>query len=70
MRATCASVPSQLDFDAGAPVSGLRVGYFPDWMKESPATDVDRAALETVKKARHGAGGGVTAGLAVWLAAT
>ncbi len=29
---------------------GLRVGYFPAWMKEAPATDVDRAALETVKK--------------------
>jgi Asp-tRNA(Asn)/Glu-tRNA(Gln) amidotransferase A subunit family amidase len=45
-----ASVPSHLDFDASAPVSGLRVGYFPTWMKEAPATDVDRAALETVRK--------------------
>jgi Asp-tRNA(Asn)/Glu-tRNA(Gln) amidotransferase A subunit family amidase len=45
-----ASVPSRLDFDANAKVQGLRVGYFPDWMKERPATDVDRAALETVKK--------------------
>ena len=45
-----ASVPSRLDFDSSAPVQGLRVGYFPAWMKESPATDVDRAALETVKK--------------------
>jgi Asp-tRNA(Asn)/Glu-tRNA(Gln) amidotransferase A subunit family amidase len=45
-----ASVPSQLDFDANASVRGLRVGYFPTWMKERPATDVDRAALETVKK--------------------
>jgi Asp-tRNA(Asn)/Glu-tRNA(Gln) amidotransferase A subunit family amidase len=44
------SVPSKLDFDAGASVKGLRVGYFPKWMKESPATDVDRAALETVRK--------------------
>src|SRR5579863_10055934 len=44
------SVPSNLDFDAAAPVQGLRVGYFPGWMKESPATDVDRAALETVRK--------------------
>ena len=44
------SVPSKLDFDASAPVKGLRVGYFPKWMKENPATDVDRAALETVKK--------------------
>jgi Asp-tRNA(Asn)/Glu-tRNA(Gln) amidotransferase A subunit family amidase len=45
-----ASVPSKLDFDARASVKGLRVGYFPTWMKENPATDVDRAALETVKK--------------------
>src|SRR2546422_10718660 len=44
------SVPSHLDFDASASVQGLRVGYFPAWMKESPATDVDRAALETIKK--------------------
>ena len=44
------SVPSQLDFDATAPCEGLRVGYFPKWMKEAPATDVDRAALETVRK--------------------
>jgi Asp-tRNA(Asn)/Glu-tRNA(Gln) amidotransferase A subunit family amidase len=42
------SVPSRLEFDAARPVKGLRVGYFPNWMKESPATDVDRAALETV----------------------
>jgi Asp-tRNA(Asn)/Glu-tRNA(Gln) amidotransferase A subunit family amidase len=43
------SVPCHLDFDARAPVTGLRVGYFPQWMRESPATDVDRAALELVK---------------------
>jgi|HubBroStandDraft_6_1064221.scaffolds.fasta_scaffold00542_6 Asp-tRNA(Asn)/Glu-tRNA(Gln) amidotransferase A subunit family amidase len=45
-----ASVPSRLDFDAGASVEGLRVGYFPEWMNKQPATEVDRAALETVKK--------------------
>jgi Asp-tRNA(Asn)/Glu-tRNA(Gln) amidotransferase A subunit family amidase len=28
----------------------MKVGYFPEWMKSAPATDVDRAALETVKK--------------------
>jgi hypothetical protein len=44
------SVPSRLDFDAAGGVKGLRVGYFPKWMQESPATEVDRAALETVKK--------------------
>jgi len=31
-------------------VEGLRVGYFPAWMKEDPATNVDRAALEVIKK--------------------
>jgi Asp-tRNA(Asn)/Glu-tRNA(Gln) amidotransferase A subunit family amidase len=44
------SVPSELDFDAGTPTKNLRVGYFPKWMQENPATDVDRAALDTVKK--------------------
>jgi Asp-tRNA(Asn)/Glu-tRNA(Gln) amidotransferase A subunit family amidase len=43
-----ACVPSTLDYDAAAPITGLRVGYFPQWMKE--ATDVDRAALDTVRK--------------------
>jgi len=41
------SVPSRLELDVTGPVAGLRVGYFPAWMKEMPATDVDRAALET-----------------------
>ncbi|HEX4622133.1 MAG TPA: amidase, partial [Myxococcaceae bacterium] len=45
-----ASVPSRLDFDGAASVQGLRLGYFPAWMKEAPATDVDRAALETARK--------------------
>ncbi|MDL2717317.1 MAG: amidase [Acidobacteriota bacterium] len=44
------SVPSRLDFQADGPVAGLKVGYFPAWMKESPATDVDRSALETAKR--------------------
>ncbi|HST52931.1 MAG TPA: amidase [Pyrinomonadaceae bacterium] len=44
------SVPSHLDFDATAPVNGLKVGFVAQWMKESPATDVDRAAMETLKK--------------------
>jgi Asp-tRNA(Asn)/Glu-tRNA(Gln) amidotransferase A subunit family amidase len=44
------SVPCTLDFDANASVKGLRVGYFPAWMKQAPATDVDRNALETIKK--------------------
>ncbi len=44
------SVPSKLNFEAEGGVKGLRVGYFPGWMKEAPATDVDRASLEAVKK--------------------
>jgi Asp-tRNA(Asn)/Glu-tRNA(Gln) amidotransferase A subunit family amidase len=44
------SVPSHLDFDSTAPINGLRVGYFPNWMKQPPATEVDRAALETIEK--------------------
>ena len=46
------SVASRLDFDATAPVAGLKVGYIAQWMKESPATDVDRAAMETMKKVK------------------
>ena len=45
-----ASVSSHLDFDATAPVTGLRVGYFPKWMQEDPATEVDRAALAELEK--------------------
>lgn len=45
-----ASVPSHLDFDATASAKGLRVGYVPAWMKEAPATDVDRATLDSMGK--------------------
>ncbi len=44
------SVPSRLDFDGGGSVKGLRVGYFPEWMKKNPATEVDRAALAMLPK--------------------
>jgi Asp-tRNA(Asn)/Glu-tRNA(Gln) amidotransferase A subunit family amidase len=44
------SVPSRLDFDAAGPVKGLKVGFFPSWMNESPATEVDRASLEVVRR--------------------
>jgi Asp-tRNA(Asn)/Glu-tRNA(Gln) amidotransferase A subunit family amidase len=30
--------------------AALKVGYFPKWMQEAPATEVDRKALETAKK--------------------
>ncbi|MBZ5681798.1 MAG: amidase [Acidobacteriia bacterium] len=45
-----ASVPSHLDFDAAASVRGLRVGYFPQWLDQNPATEVDRAAVDVVRK--------------------
>ncbi len=44
------SVPSHLDFDASAPVSGLRVGYFPAWMNAEPATEVDAHALQELRR--------------------
>jgi len=46
-----ASVPSHFDFDANASVKGLCVGYFPKWMQDAPATEVDRAALKAVEQA-------------------
>ncbi len=48
--ADVASVPAHLEFDGTASARGLKVGYFPDWMKESPATEVDRATLEACGK--------------------
>jgi Asp-tRNA(Asn)/Glu-tRNA(Gln) amidotransferase A subunit family amidase len=44
------TVKAPLDFESGASVKGLRVGFFPAWMKESPATDVDRAALAKISE--------------------
>lgn len=43
------SVPAKLHFDAQAPVKELKVGFFPGWMAEAPATEVDRAALEALR---------------------
>ena len=42
------SVPSHLNYAPGR-VAGLRVGYFPKWMTEAPATDVDRRTLDAVR---------------------
>ena len=42
------ALPRRLAFDATAPIAGLKAGYIASWMKE--ATDVDRAAMETMKK--------------------
>jgi Asp-tRNA(Asn)/Glu-tRNA(Gln) amidotransferase A subunit family amidase len=45
-----ACVPSaMLCSEKNKEITKLKVGYFPKWMKEAPATDVDRAALETLK---------------------
>jgi Asp-tRNA(Asn)/Glu-tRNA(Gln) amidotransferase A subunit family amidase len=44
------SLPSHLDFDASGPVKGLKVGFIPAWMTESPATDVDRAAIPAIRR--------------------
>jgi len=44
------SVGCALDFDGNASVKGLRLGYFPGWMKEPPSTDIDRMALKTAEK--------------------
>jgi Asp-tRNA(Asn)/Glu-tRNA(Gln) amidotransferase A subunit family amidase len=43
------SVSSHLDFDASAPLAGIRVGYLAKWMQEPPATDIDRAAMEKLR---------------------
>ena len=48
--ADLASVTRPLAFDASARVGGLRVGYFPAWMNEEPATAVDREALQRLEQ--------------------
>ncbi|GAC1608929.1 MAG: amidase [Aquirhabdus sp.] len=45
-----ASVTSQLHYDGNASVKGLKIGYFQQWMNESPATEIDRDALVVAKK--------------------
>jgi len=47
--ADVSSVPSHFDFDATSSLAGIKVGYVASWMKERPATDVDRAAMERIK---------------------
>ena len=43
------SMPMHLDFDASVPVAGIKVGYIAKWMKELPATDIDRAAMDKMR---------------------
>ncbi len=45
-----ASVDMPLSFDASTSIEALRIGFVPAWMKEAPATDVDRKALEVLRK--------------------
>ena len=45
------SIDVPLSFDATGPVSGLRVGYSPQWFDQDPATDLDRRALEAARRA-------------------
>ena len=45
-----ASVAAPLNFVAKRKASELKVGYFPKWMNEAPATEVDRHALDVVKQ--------------------
>ena len=45
-----ASVSRPLGFDGSAKVEGLKLGYFPKWMAEAPATDVDRHALAVARQ--------------------
>ena len=44
------SVRAPLDFEASAPVAGLRVGYVTAWMNDRSATHVERDAVAAVKK--------------------
>ena len=45
-----ASVPSTLAYNASRGTQNLRVGYFPKWLQEAPATEVDRAAFAMLPK--------------------
>jgi Asp-tRNA(Asn)/Glu-tRNA(Gln) amidotransferase A subunit family amidase len=45
-----ASVTRPLDFDASHSVKGLKVGFFPNWMNDAGATEVDRQALKQIEQ--------------------
>ena len=48
--ADLSSQPSKFAFDATRGVKGLKLGVVPAWMKEPPANEVDRAAVEMLRK--------------------
>ena len=45
-----ACVPEGASHLTGKDLKGLKVGYFPKWMQEAPATEVDRNAVKTAMK--------------------
>jgi Asp-tRNA(Asn)/Glu-tRNA(Gln) amidotransferase A subunit family amidase len=45
-----ANNPKPFAWNAAQTIRGLRIGYIPKWLNEAPATDVDRHALEVMKK--------------------
>ena len=48
--ADLSSLDVPFNFDAGRPITGLRVGYIPASFEDEEATDIDRAALEAVRR--------------------
>jgi Asp-tRNA(Asn)/Glu-tRNA(Gln) amidotransferase A subunit family amidase len=42
-------IPAPFGYDAGAPVAGMRVGYFPADFEDAGAIDLDRAVLDTLR---------------------
>lgn len=44
------SIDAPFNFDAGAGIEGLRLGYLPATFEEEGATEVDRAALEAARR--------------------
>ncbi len=44
------SIDMPFEFDATKSLSGLRVGYSPGWFEGDRVSDIDRAALDTLKK--------------------
>jgi len=48
--ADASSIDMPFEFDATNSVRGLRVGYSPGWFEGERATDIDRAALDALKK--------------------
>ena len=47
VEGAAATLKTQISF--GNDKEKMKVGYFPKWMQEAPATEVDRKALETAK---------------------